>query len=231
MSPNTNEEDEKIDRLRVTPLTWPELKAIVNSNEPGGELYKLARNKDRQRNYRAFREQINNEWESIYDYLLCEKFGFDWVWSNAKDMWIEDDAYTVNDGSVIPPRRKKQSKPTFQDYISNVDNIDNECDTKLRLCINDFPYYYLPGIQHWILWKLGGELPTSKEIANAKKDILKESTSHLLHDPTQGLLQGNALERIINDDEVFLHWINPPHLRSLPGIDHVHILFNSELEL
>ena len=142
MSPNTNEEDEKIDRLRVTPLTWPELKAIVNSNEPGGELYKLARNKDRQRNYRAFREQINNEWESIYDYLLCEKFGFDWVWSNAKDMWIEDDAYTVNDGSVIPPRRKKQSKPTFQDYISNVDNIDNECDTKLRLCINDFPYYW-----------------------------------------------------------------------------------------
>jgi hypothetical protein len=146
-------------------------------------------------------------------------------------MWIEDDAYTVNDGSVIPPRRKKQSKPTFQDYISNVDNIDNECDTKLRLCINDFPYYYLPGIQHWILWKLGGELPTSKEIANAKKEILKESTSHFQHDPTQGLLQGNALERIINDDEVFLHWINPPHLRSLPGIDHVHILYNGELEL
>jgi hypothetical protein len=230
MSPNTYEEYDMIDRLRVTPLTWPELKAIVNSNEPGGALYKLARNKDRQRIYLTFREQINNEWESIYDYLLCEKFGFDWVWSDAKDIWIEDDTNVVHDGSVIP-RRKKQSKPTFQDYMSNVDSIVKECDTTLKLCINDFPYYYLPGIQHWILWKLGGELPTTKEIANAKKEILKESTSHLLHDPTQGLLQGNALERIINDDEVFLHWINPPHLRSLPGIDHVHILYNGELEL
>ena len=219
---------EMIDRLRVTPLTWPELKAIVNSHEPGGELYKLARNKDRQNTYRAFREQINDEWESIYDYLLCEKFGFDWAWSDVKNTPIKDDTNNASDGSVIP-RRKKQSKPTFQEYMNNVDS-DNEYDT-LKLCINDFPYYYLPGIQHWILWKLGGELPTSTELANAKKEILKESTSHLQHDPTQGLLKGNAMERIINDDEVFLHWINPPHLRSLPGIDHVHILFNGELEL
>lgn len=208
-------------RLRVTPLTWPELKVIVNSHEePGGELYKLGRNYERQKIYRAFREQINDEWESIYDYLLCKKFGFDWVWSNVKNTPINDNN-DENEGSVIP-RRKKKSKPTFQEYM-NIHKEDNEYDT-LKLCINDFPYYYLPGIQHWILWKLGGELPTSTELANAKKEILKESTS-------QGLVKGNALERIINDDEVFLHWINPPHLRSLPGIDHVHILFNGELEL
>ena len=59
---------------------------------------------------------------------------------------------------------------------------------------------------------------------------MKESTSQLLNDPTQGLLNENALERIINDEEVFLHWINPPHLRSLPGIEHAHILFNGKLE-
>ena len=130
-------------------------------------------------------------------------------------------------------RQQKKSKPTFQDYLNNrqlhKEDIGKECDM-LKLCINDFPYYYFPGIQHWILWKLGGEQPTLADLANAKKDIIKESTSQLLNDPTQGLLNGNALERIINDEEVFLHWINPPHLRSLPGIEHAHILFNGKLE-
>lgn len=230
--PNTNEEDGMIDRLRVTPLTWQELKVIVNSHkEPGGELHKLGRNYERQKSYRAFREQINDDWESIYDFLLCEKFGFDWAYCDVKDMRIED--YTMSTNGSVVPRRKKQSKPTFQDYMHNLQlhnerDIGKKYDT-LELCINDFPYYYLPGIQHWILWKLGCELPTSTELANAKKEILK--SHHLLHDPTQGLVKRNALERIINDDEVFLHWTNPPHLRSLPGINHVHILFNGELEL
>ena len=59
-------------------------------------------------------------------------------------------------------RQQKKSKPTFQDYLNNrqlhKEDIGKECDM-LKLCINDFPYYYFPGIQHWILWKLGGEQP------------------------------------------------------------------------
>ena len=39
------------------------------------------------------------------------------------------------------------------------------------------------------------------------------------------------LVNIDKDHDVFLHWINPPHLKSLPGIDHVHILYRSKEEL
>jgi hypothetical protein len=28
-----------------------------------------------------------------------------------------------------------------------------------------------------------------------------------------------------NDTSVFLHWLNPPELKSLPDVDHIHILF------
>ena len=66
-----------------------------------------------------------------------------------------------------------------------------------------------------MLWKLGGVV-TADEITQAKKDILQKCQSHTLVE-----------EDVANNDEVFLHWINPPHLKSLPGIDHVHILYRS----
>uniref|UniRef100_A0A7S2GQS3 Uncharacterized protein n=1 Tax=Helicotheca tamesis TaxID=374047 RepID=A0A7S2GQS3_9STRA len=72
--------------------------------------------------------------------------------------------------------------------------------SQLSLCRNDFPYYFEDGIEHWCLWKLGGSV-TPEEIENAK-------------------------QKLMNSKDVVktLHWINPPHLKSLPDIDHAHIL-------
>jgi hypothetical protein len=66
---------------------------------------------------------------------------------------------------------------------------------------NDFPYYTAPNIEHWILWKLGGML-TDKEVEEARKELTEQRL----------------------DPDAILHWVNPPHLKSLPDIDHVHII-------
>jgi hypothetical protein len=72
-----------------------------------------------------------------------------------------------------------------------------------RKCIvqNDFPYYLAGNIEHWILWKIGG-FCTTEDIDDAR----------------------NQIQQQLGNVENFLHWINPPHLKSLPDIDHVHFL-------
>jgi Protein of unknown function (DUF3605) len=74
-------------------------------------------------------------------------------------------------------------------------------ETRKTVVRNDFPYYMTPGIEHWVLWKLTAKC-TEAEIDEAKKEISQE----------------------LGDVVDFMHWINPPHLKSLPDIDHVHIL-------
>lgn len=66
---------------------------------------------------------------------------------------------------------------------------------------NEFPYYFAEGIEHWCLWKLC-ENVTDEEIVVAKNDL-------------------QAMHGDIRD---YISWRNPPHLKSLPDIDHIHIL-------
>ena len=74
--------------------------------------------------------------------------------------------------------------------------------TALVLARNDFSYCMESNIEHWILWKRPGTC-TNQDIACAKAELAQQYARQ-------------AVE--------FLHWINPPHLQSLPDIDHVHIL-------
>jgi len=203
------------DRLRRTPMTWPELQSIILSPNLD-DLSKLARSEEQQITYRKCRANIKNEWESIYDYLLCTKFDFDWEWVEVE----VGGSGPVDAPSQSSIQRKRRSKPTFQEYQNelrrNLNNDKGKHESKqLRICMNDFPYYFAPGIQHWVLWKLGGDV-TSDEILQAKKCIFRDDyqLKHIIHN-----------DIIVNSTEVFLHWVNPPHLKSLPGIDHVHILF------
>ena len=74
-------------------------------------------------------------------------------------------------------------------------------ESKIALKPNDFPYYFATGIEHWCLWKLSDDV-NDAEIEQAKRD-LKD-------------MHGDVID--------FLSWKNPPHLKSLPDIDHAHIL-------
>lgn len=74
-----------------------------------------------------------------------------------------------------------------------------------KLVRNDFPYNFVEGIEHWCLWKIGSDIEV-EEIFDARRKIVKESQE-----------DGKHVEDL-------MHWTNPPHLKSLPEIDHVHIL-------
>ena len=82
--------------------------------------------------------------------------------------------------------------------------------TQIVLSLNDFPYYFEAGVEHWVVWKLGDPISTI-DIENGKMEILREV--------------GCSNVDFINDTSVFLHWLNPPELKSLPDVDHIHILF------
>lgn len=67
---------------------------------------------------------------------------------------------------------------------------------------NDFPYFVQDPIQHWVLWKCGDDACNDEDVEWAKAEVQER----------------------IGPVREFMHWINPPHLKSIPDIDHVHIL-------
>ena len=238
----TTESDEALNRrLRCAPLTWAELQSIVLSPDID-DLSKLARSIEQQRYYRKCRQDIKIEWQSIYDYLLCKKFGFEWVWVEHDDDDDHDDDVSSKESDGA---RKKRSNPTFQEYLNNQQqhqskNGGKNISAQFNLCTNDFPYFFEAGVQHFVLWKLGGVV-TADEIVKAKLDIAKHTSISQLQswdvnincwslalDQIDGTGSNKNNLEMANDHEVFLHWVNPPHLKSLPGIDHVHILFRGE---
>lgn len=68
------------------------------------------------------------------------------------------------------------------------------------LAPNDFPYYMAHGILHYVLWKTKENI-NDEDVIGAREDLHR-----------------------MMDLEDTLYWVNPPHLKSLPEIDHVHFL-------
>ncbi|GKY95786.1 hypothetical protein MPSEU_000539300 [Mayamaea pseudoterrestris] len=69
------------------------------------------------------------------------------------------------------------------------------------LAENSFSYHVGENVCHWILWKLGEDC-TEDDVADAEMELRSR----------------------LQDVRDFLHWKNPPHLQSLPHINHRHIL-------
>lgn len=82
-----------------------------------------------------------------------------------------------------------------------------DAKSKISLVKNDYPYFVEPGIEHWVLWKLYAEI--SK--ADVDEAIRELQARH-----------GDIMETI--------WWENPPALKSLPDINHIHILAKRELK-
>jgi hypothetical protein len=71
-------------------------------------------------------------------------------------------------------------------------------ETRKILIPNDFPYFTENRVVHYVLWKTKQEI-TKQDVVEARENL-----------------------HSILDVEDSLHWVNPPHLKSLPEIDHVH---------
>lgn len=88
----------------------------------------------------------------------------------------------------------------------SLDQVKSEKRYETRLYRNEFPYYICDGIEHWCFWKLGGVV-TQEEV-----DVAIEELTLRMEEDGNGEL------------EDVLSWTNPPHLQSIPDIDHAHIL-------
>ncbi len=83
--------------------------------------------------------------------------------------------------------------------------LQDSKEAKIILVENDFPYFIEDHIVHYVLWKLKEPI-APEEIVDARNK-----------------LQSNQIGAV----EV-LQWTNPPNIKSIPEIDHVHFLCRLE---
>lgn len=161
-------------------------------------------------------------WEEVMEILNAKKFG---LLLRSEQQEVEYQAYrkrisrewrSIADFMLVrvfgfsPAIDEKTGKHFVEkDDAISVDGEKIKVGT-VRLLLNDFPYFFDKGISHWCLWKYGGYV-TEDEIVEAKKAVQKK-------------LREDCLEKSGSNLVDVLHWTNPARFRSIPEIDHVHIL-------
>ena len=150
-----------------------------------------SRSMEVQESYVLHSREIKNDWRSMNDYILYSKFGF---------------------GKNVDESGKFISNPTLEEA-----KLDKRVEMKLLL--NEYPYFVCPGIEHWCLWKLGGQVE-DVEVNWAVQELMNIMTE----DDNKGVSDAASLQDVLT-------WVNPPHLQSIPDIDHAHLLCLRSTEL
>jgi hypothetical protein len=169
---------------RSLPFTWKELKQIVVEES---DLSRLSRSVETERRYKADRERLLKEYESLYDHILYTKFNFPRRLDESTGKWKVD----------TPTDLQEKSAPPHRISI-------------FSLVKNDYPYHLEAGIEHWVLWKLHSNV--------TKEDVVQAIEKLNVHYGDR-----EAIDSI--------WWENPPSLKSLPDISHVHILLRRKSKL
>lgn len=173
-------------------------------------LSRLGRSKEQLRTYRAFQKELAKKWKSTADYVLHTKFEIP-----VKKVNMSNDGGTTDDGSRESPgpnpsgdgdknqRGSSTQQPSPQ--VLCVDRSQFPKEAVKRLVENDFSYNFEPNVRHFLLWKLN-EAITKADVQLAVNELRE----------TQGL-------------EDYVTWVNPEALKSVPEIDHAHIVFRTSL--
>ena len=185
---NTSEEEEFVNNpaglpyreygYRSRPFTWDELHQIIVEDQ---ELARLSRSVEDEERYGKERKLLLEQYDTIYDHILCSKFKFDKVVDDVSGKWKAVKNRTGN---------SSEEKPM------------------MVLLPNDFPYFIDFGIEHWVLWKL-------------QSNITQEDVDHSIEE----------LEDKYGDVIDTIWWENPPALKSLPDINHIHILVRRKMSM
>lgn len=145
-------------------------------------------------------------WEQLRTIIIVEK-EFDKL-SRSSDQqrdyevfryWLKQKYQSVLDYILVAKFRFDKRKGDDSRWYA-YPSLKETAETQTKLVPNDFPYSMEKGIVHYVLWKTKQSV-LQQDIEEAKKELGKRM-------------------KVIDT----LHWINPPHLQSLPEIDHVHIL-------
>ena len=155
-------------RAPIPLLRWPDVVEIIRL----GQLQLLGRSDVQQEEYDRFRSQTKQNWLTMSDFILVNKFGLNFLSDEVTGKRIADRTELCSYGDRISVRP------------------------------NDYPYNFEPGIKHFIVWKIGSQL-TDDEIDIATKDI------------------SESLANVVDS----AMYVNPPHLKSIPDVDHAHVLF------
>jgi Protein of unknown function (DUF3605) len=208
-----NESDDSAKRIRLPnlkygyrsePFAWDELVEILGSDDDyKPQLERLCRSVEQQKDYQIYRRDLLLTWRSLLDSMLCKTF--DTIFTPCRPESPAPPPPPLEGGQMMPPQHTTGGTGGGPAVSGNkliaVPALADVKTIHTRLVLNDFPYYMTNDIDHYVLWKIGG-------VACSKDDI--EEAKHQLR-------QQGYEERI-------LHWTNPPHLKSIPEIDHVHIL-------
>jgi Protein of unknown function (DUF3605) len=209
-----NESDDSAKRIRLpnlkygyrsVPFAWDELVEILGSDDDyKPQLERLCRSVEQQKDYQIYRRDLLLTWRSLLDSMLCKTF--DTVFTPCRPAAAPPSPPPPLDGGQMMPQHTTGGTPGGGHPVSGgkliaVPALADVKTVHKRLVLNDFPYYMTDDIDHYVLWKIGG--------VACNKDDIQEAQNQLRQ---QGY------------EERILHWTNPPHLKSIPEIDHVHIL-------
>ena len=94
---------------------------------------------------------------------------------------------------------KRKAHPSLKDVKT----------AKILLAENEYPYCIADNVVHYVLWKLKEPIQPN-EVLEAREELLSGKTK--------------TKAKIVE----ILQWVNPPNLKSVPEIDHVHLLCKVE---
>jgi hypothetical protein len=107
------------------------------------DFERFGRSTEQEAEYARFRDRLVREgWRSVSDYIRVCKLGFE----QRRD---GNGALVAGDAPVLRA---------------------DEGGARTILIVNDFPYNFVPGIGHWVLWKIGAPL-TSDDLEVAKEQL------------------------------------------------------------
>lgn len=190
--------------------TWEDLSHIITHKK----FSLLRRHVNQEKIYRLYTQKLRQEWKSVYDFILHCKFQFDRRLvpiidascddekgkniQSSFDIDIEDESLNLNKNNL--PLLPRIPSPPIGHIWEAFEPLNKQIPKRV-LVMNDFPYYMKDDIEHWCLWKLGGDDVDDNDMKWAKERLISR-----------------------NDVVEIMHWINPVHLKSLPDIDHAHIV-------
>eukprot|EP00547_Thalassionema_nitzschioides_P006289 CAMPEP_0194222128 /NCGR_PEP_ID=MMETSP0156-20130528/32209_1 /TAXON_ID=33649 /ORGANISM="Thalassionema nitzschioides, Strain L26-B" /LENGTH=297 /DNA_ID=CAMNT_0038952781 /DNA_START=269 /DNA_END=1162 /DNA_ORIENTATION=+ len=179
------------------PFTWNELMTIVGDQQNYAALY---RSLEMQAKYVQHRDNVLKEWNSLMDYILHHKFHYE---RRKRKQLLDAKTITMitadSDDELLRKWHAVRPAKVKKRDIS-VSGATIATSNNRILVPNEFPYHVGDAVEHWCLWKLHDTVNEDDDIPWALKELRKE---------------GDVVDT--------LHWVNPPHLQSIPEIDHAHI--------
>ena len=201
---------EEARRDNAVPMSFERLRSVIED----GRLELLGRSQEQHATYVNFMSAIKQEWSGVSDYILATKIGLPFFNGDDGKKSVDRAGSSFNSFSV-----EGRNGKTF--FLKN-----------------DFPYNFENGVSHYVLWKLGSQIVTAKDSTFSSSSSGKAIRRVILDDDDAPASSSSsscditaAITRFVNEEAItgtdFLYYINPPSLKSIPEIDHAHVIMRS----